>query len=446
MYFNSIDYFLLLLICYFGFQFFRKNEILLLVCCLAFYLYAGPLDTSLIYGLIICNWLIHQKIQHRSFKVILAIAINILPLAFFKYRSFGGGEISFADITIPLGISFYSFQMLSFQIDQKTGHGTKKTPFLDFALFVGFFPQLVAGPIVRGYQLLPQIQRFIFGVLPRKRLIIFGVGLFLIGLVKKVVFADSLSPFVDGIFAFPVLDTATAWLGAYLFTFQIYFDFSGYSDMAIGAAYLLGFRLPVNFRTPYVAASPQQFWRRWHITLSTWIRDYFYVPLGGNKGSVSRQAILMVVVMGVSGLWHGANYTFIFWGALWGAYVVLIRPFAGNIKKFQYFFWFPHITIVIVLWVFFRAPDLQYATDYISTMFVWQKATDVPYAITVWTVVGCIGLMALHFAEFQFVQRANIMFLRRINTPVIWGLCCGIGLFLVLRPSYGENPFIYFRF
>jgi alginate O-acetyltransferase complex protein AlgI len=446
MYFNSIDYFVLLPICYFGIVYLKNSKFLLFACCLAFYLFAGPVDTALICSMIVANWMLYQAVENRRLRIILAIAVNLLPLAFFKYRSFGGGDTGYIDLAIPLGISFYSFQMLSFQFDLKSAKTEHKTPFMDFALFVGFFPQLVAGPIVRGYQLLPQMQRFLSGHLARKRLIVFGLIVFLLGLVKKVVFADSLAPYVDGIFSFPVLDSGTAWLGAYLFTFQIYFDFSGYSDMAIGAAYLLGFRLPVNFRTPYVGASPQEFWRRWHITLSTWIRDYFYIPLGGSKGTMLRQVLLMVFIMGVSGLWHGANYTFICWGALWGGYAVLSRLYAQKNRSYRYLFWLPHIVIVIVLWVFFRSPDLKYATNFISTMFIWREAMDVPYAITAWTVIGCAGLMVLHFAEFRFVQKANVMVLRRFNKPVFWGLCCGLALFLILKPSYGENPFIYFRF
>ena len=200
MRFDSVDYFLLLLICFFAIRRSRRPEIVLLACSFAFYLYAGLLDTALICGMIATNWLILRFVANRSLRLPIAVAINLLPLAFFKYSSFGSGGASFADLVIPLGISFYSFQMLSFQFDRTPlGAEGRAPPLIQFALFVGFFPQLVAGPIVRGYQLLPQIRNFVSGRAPPKRLIIFGLLIFLVGLTKKVVFADSLSPIVDGI-------------------------------------------------------------------------------------------------------------------------------------------------------------------------------------------------------------------------------------------------------
>jgi alginate O-acetyltransferase complex protein AlgI len=270
-----------------------------LIASIGFYAFAGFSDLILIASSIFANWIIVILFRRGVLRIVVAVVFNIGLLAFFKYRWFLFGNeinqsITFISDILPLGISFYCFQILSYHVDCVRRTAPEADSARIFALFVSFFPQLIAGPIVRPNQLIPALGRIFSGHLPRLWMPTFGLSLCLVGLVKKIVFADSLAPLVDEIFFEQPANVAEAWLGAWLFTFQIYFDFSGYSDIALGSAYLLGIRLPVNFRTPYVSLSPREFWQRWHITLSNWIRDYVYLPLGGNGGGAFRQAIVLV--------------------------------------------------------------------------------------------------------------------------------------------------------
>jgi alginate O-acetyltransferase complex protein AlgI len=269
-----------------------------------------------------------------------------------------------------------------------------------------------------------------------------------LGLAKKVLLADSIGPLADEIFAARPDSAYQAWLGAVLFTFQIYFDFSGYSDMAIGSAYLLGIRLPWNFRTPYVSMGPREFWQRWHISLSTWIRDYLYIPLGDGRGSAVRAAAVLVGTMALAGLWHGANYTFIIWGAAWGLYILVGRmlPQGGLPRPAA---WLVHMVAVICLWVLFRSPSLGYALDFLRTMFAFRgglpgAVDDAAPAVLV--AAGIALLFVLHWLESRLQDRRVLYVLRRLDGPTLRGLLAGLALLMVLLPTYNVNPFIYFRF
>jgi alginate O-acetyltransferase complex protein AlgI len=232
-----------------------------------------------------------------------------------------------------------------------------------------------------------------------------------------------------------------------LFGFQIYFDFSGYTDIALGAAMLLGLRLPTNFLTPYLSVDPREFWQRWHITLSQWIRDYLYIPLGGSRdGGPAWHATVLVGVMTFAGLWHGGNWTFVAWGALWGLYILLFRfssPFISRAPLIVR--WMMHIAIVMVLWVFFRAPDLSFALQYIGRMFSFSFLHSLDRQL-LFGVIGCAGLMALHWLESFTQRRQAVVMLRRMYHPVVAGLMAGLCIFLMMFPNYDINPFIYFRF
>ena len=367
----------------------------------------------------------------------LAVAGNIAVLAAFKYRdmllpSTVTGE--FARIAIPLGISFYLFHILAYVIDLRAGR-VRRIPFRKFLLFVSFFPHLIAGPIVRAQQLVPQLEPLWRGRIVRRRLAIFGLALGFVGLVKKVVFSNSLGPVVDELFRRVPEDMLTAWAGAWLFGFQIYFDFSGYTDIALGAAMLLGVRLPQNFHTPYLAADPQEFWRRWHITLSSWIRDYLYIPLGGRQGGVSRQASVLLFVMALAGLWHGANWTFVAWGVLWGVYILLWRATAPALARLPYGLrWLLHLAVVMTLWVFFRSPDIEFATRYIGRMYSFDlpKTGGAPL---IWTVVGCGLLLLLHRMESHTQGRTAVLWIRRREGPFLVGLLIGLCLLLLAVPE-----------
>ena len=460
MYFNTLSYFAFFLATWLVARYARWPAAVLLLASALFYVVAGWFDTALIAVLVACNWLLIRLIARPELRIIAAVIINIGVLAAVKYRvfllgDFGAGQMSYIDTVLPLGISFYTFQLLGYQVDAARDPSLREDRLAPFTLFVVFFPQLIAGPIVRARELLPQLQRLFRGERRRLRLHSYALGLCALGLTKKIVFADSLAPIVDDIFFLGPQTMAEAWIGAWLFTFQIYFDFSGYSDIALGCAYLLGIRLPRNFRTPYLSTSPREFWQRWHITLSRWIRDYLYIPLGGGRGSRSRQLIILLCVMGLAGLWHGANTTFVVWGLLWGGYIALHRLAAGLIDRQAWTkrwctLWparvcsyTVHLFVVVCLWVFFRAENFAVAKAYFAVMFSAPQAPD-PGAGLVFA--GAVALLLLHRLEAWRPCAATGIRARRWNNPLAWGFLAGACLWLMLLPSYTQNPFIYFRF
>lgn len=455
MFFDTTYYFIFFLVILVAVRVTPSPGWILLAASVLFYAAAGWADLALISTMIVTNFSIPLVIRSGKGRISVAVLTNLAVLFLFKYRSLlfgveGLSALSFADVALPLGISFYTFQMIAYQVDVARNTCQRVTKLPEFALFVAFFPQLIAGPICRANQLLPQLARRLRGGRPYGRLASYGLGLFLLGVIKKVFFADSLAPHVDAFFISAEVDPFSAWLGAWLFTFQIYFDFSGYSDIAVGCAYLLGIRLPFNFRTPYLSCSPREFWRRWHITLSSWIRDYLYIPLGGRNGSLPRQLAVLIAVMAVAGLWHGANWTFVLWGTLWGVYIVLWRLLGDVTGTISRWMWFPHMLVIVNLWVFFRSPDIGFAFDYLSAMYGGGSA-DIAISETLqhwglWIIAGAAGLMLLHYAEDLLLQHRTLLVLRRYDGPLMWGLMVGVIFFLVTIPEYDINPFIYFRF
>jgi len=292
-------------------------------------------------------------------------------LGVFKYASFAGEAVSLLapalgwsqlEILLPLGISFYTFQIIALAVDVARGNVEPPERFSRYALFVSFFPQLIAGPILRGAQLLPQLRG---GGRPTPERTRRGLWLLASGAAKKVVLGDFLlPPFVDEVYRTP--ETAPAYLlvATYAFAFQIYFDFSGYTDMARGIGALLGFELPANFREPYLSRSPAEFWRRWHVTLSTWLRDYLYIPLGGNRRGPARTAVNLGLTMLLGGLWHGAGWNFLVWGGLQGAFLIAHRRWRHREPSDPPLRWrdLPRIVLcfhaMCLGWVFFRAESL----------------------------------------------------------------------------------------
>ena len=431
---------------------------LLLVASSVCYSFAGLGDTLLFATVIVVNYLISLRLRVGG-RGMLAVAIvfNAAVLISFKYRNFvfgldpANGSYA-AAVSIPLGISFYTFQSIAYVTDVYRGEIAAERSLTRFALFKSFFPQLVAGPIVRAPLLLPQVQRIFAGRLRPSRLIGFGLGLCLVGVIKKVLLADSLAPVVDEIFDRGPAGAATAWLGVLLFAFQIYFDFSGYSDMAVGMALMLGVRLPVNFKTPYLATSPREFWQRWHITLSTWIRDYLYVPLGGSRlGGVMRQSAVLVAVMGLAGLWHGANWTFMTWGLLWGVVIASWRILTRGFPCLSPFVgWAITMLAVLILWVFFRSPDVGYAVRFLGAMAGVGSLGPVSkfgtVADSVAAVLGVATLFALHVAENKATTPRLPLIVRRWDGPLARGIVFALVAWLLVLPKVNVNPFIYFRF
>lgn len=362
---------------------------------LFFYGWWNPIYLGLIIGSIILNFALgvtlavrseYEKL-HRNTLLFLGIVANLGMLGYFKYTNFfignvntiTGLEIYVAPIILPLAISFFTFQQIAYLVDTYRG-ATREYNFLQYCLFVTFFPQLIAGPIVHHKEMLPQFSKEPI-YRPSYRNFSVGLTIFFIGLFKKVVLADGISQYANPVFAAAnvgvTITFVEAWSGALAYTFQLYFDFSGYADMAIGIARLFGIRLPLNFNSPYKADSIIDFWRRWHMTLSRFLRDYVYFALGGNRKGVARRYSNLMATMLLGGLWHGAGWTFVIWGALHGAYLVInnlwrtvYKILGMNVSSIWYHALARITTFlaVVVSWVFFRAESVEAAISILSGM------------------------------------------------------------------------------
>lgn len=372
MLFNTLTYLLFLPIVfmlYWGARNKRQQNAIVLLASMVFYGWWSVPCLALMVGTCLLNFLFVHAMQkgHRKAWLSLSLVLNFGVLGVFKYFNFFAENLAIvlagiglkADvptlhIILPVGISFYTFQLSGYVIDCYRRDLTPTRSLVQFMTFISFFPQLVAGPIERGRNLLPQFdrQRHFDSQQATD-----GMRLILWGLVKKMLLADNCATQVDYVFAnYNTVGLPNLWLGAIYFTFQIYGDFSGYSDMAIGSAKLLGIHISQNFNKPYFATSMQEFWRRWHITLMGWFKDYVYIPLGGNRKGTLRKQLNMLAVFLLSGLWHGSNWTFV----LWGAYHALI--YRLPVKRLAFLF-------VAIGWVFFRAENVTMAFDYLKGMF-----------------------------------------------------------------------------
>ena len=383
-----------------------------------------------------------------------SIAGLLACLGFFKYFNFFllsfeqllgtaglSRDMAWAQVVLPVGISFYTFQAISYVVDTARGQADPRTPFHDVALYISFFPQLVAGPIVRASTFLSQIDR---PVLPDAGLRAEAVVLILAGLFKKLVIANYLATkLVDPAWIDPTSQNAlSAWAAVLAYSAQIYCDFSGYSDIAIGCALLLGYRFPPNFNQPYRSASFREFWRRWHISLSTWIRDYLYIPLGGSRGTPLRNAAVVIFVMTVAGLWHGAAWTFVIWGMghgllLW-AERGLTLPFTARALRIA-----PVFLIVTLLWLPFRAGSFEAAAQMAAALFRPEGLRPVTVELSV-IVLFCLG-MAFSLAPPSWAGRASAA-LSRLNPPLQAALFAILLFLCFALGQEGVAPFIYFQF
>lgn len=412
----------------------------------------------------LANLIYSTSIQwERKFFIVLTLVINLGMLAYFKYTnflvdsfySFSGREFEPMDIFLPVGVSFFTFQSLSYTLDVYRGNLKPVDNIIDYAFFVSFFPQLVAGPIVRAADFLPQINKPVFVTSE-----MFGRGVFLIGcgLFKKAVISDYISiNFVDRVFDSPALYSGLENIFAiYGYALQIYCDFSGYSDMAIGIALLLGFHFPLNFDSPYQSRNITEFWRRWHISLSTWLRDYLYISLGGNRKGKARAYLNLMITMLLGGLWHGASWRFIVWGGLHGAALVIHKMWRSSQEqnsvepptKFQtYFNVFLTFHFVCFCWIFFRASSMETAGDMIRQILLHlnpQVLFDFIIGYKGVVLLMFIGY-CLHFLprrmEFRFQQMVTDM---PLALKAVWMV---VIIFLVIQTQSAEiQPFIYFQF
>ncbi|MCO6174108.1 MBOAT family protein [Flavobacterium sp. NRK F10] len=398
--------------------------------------------------------------SYRKLYLVISLVINLGLLAYFKYTNFfidnlnmlSDGHIAFANIVLPVGISFYTFQTLSYTIDVYRKELEPTKSFIDFLFFVSFFPQLVAGPIVRASDFIPQIYQKLN--LTKED---FNKALFLIigGLIKKAVISDYISVnFVDRVFDAPNSYTAFENLMAsYGYAIQIYCDFSGYSDMAIGLALLMGFTLPLNFRTPYQSASITEFWRRWHISLSSWLRDYLYISMGGNRKGKFRTYFNLFMTMFLGGLWHGANWKFVFWGVLHGLALAVERYF-GQFIKLPKTIWIKSIQVVLTFhfvvfcWLFFRAKDFgtafQIAENISKLQFNWEQWSTMILAYRNVFVLLAFGFI-WHFLPEKWMQYNEQLF----GKLPFWAKAILLGFvfwIVYATAAEGTQPFIYFQF
>lgn len=381
----------------------------LFVASVAFYGYWMPEFVLLLLASIAWNYWVGSNIGKLDLSVenlanrrfarywlIAGISVDLAALAYFKYAGFFISNINalfgmhwnIGEITLPIGISFFTFTQIAFLADAYL-KGTKEYTPVHFGLFVTYFPHLIAGPVLHHAQMMPQFKEAATYKLHLPN-VSAGLLIFAIGLFKKIVIADGISPYADAVFdasfAGQPPDAIEAWIGALAYTFQLYFDFSGYSDMAIGLSWMFNVRLPYNFDSPYRALNISDFWRRWHMTLSAFLRDYLYIPLGGNKKGPIRRYINLMVTMILGGLWHGASWTFVFWGTLHGVYLVINHAFQKltgqrmqkirDTRSFEFIAWALTFFSAVIAWVFFRANDFPSALRVLSGLFALNSGAE----------------------------------------------------------------------
>lgn len=437
---------------------------------IAFYVWGAPKYFSILAFSILFDFFIAKQIakyegRKRKWLLAFSVCVNVGLLLYFKYANFfienvsttlvsaGFEEIKWVAVALPIGISFFTFHELSYVIDVYRGVKKPMKNIADYALYILLFPQLIAGPIVRFNEIADQIiDRKANETLDNR---LQGLFRFIIGLAKKVLIANSMAVVADQLFNAGAanLSTEQAWIGALAYTFQIYFDFSGYSDMAIGMARMMGFKFPENFNNPYIAQSITDFWRRWHMTLSRWMRDYLYIPLGGNKVPTWRMYFNLWVVFIISGFWHGAEWNFLVWGCYHGLFLVLDKLFLTKLTS--YIGKLPRIALtfflVVIGWVFFRADNLAAATDYLQVMFGSGNAgIDFVYD----TKFVYLLIAAAFFSFYGGIKPIENWQINYLEKPKEGWRLVGVAFVMAVLflASSGElaatgfNPFIYFRF
>ena len=443
----------------------KVRNIILLIASLLFYAYGEPIYILVMIISIIINYIIgifidknKEKKKKKKIYLILGIIFNVLILVFFKYLNFIFDNLSllfnkelFAyDIALPIGISFYTFSIMSYIIDVYRGEAKVQKNILNVALYVTLFPKLVQGPIVKY----GDIEDELVNRKHESKDFTQGVIRFVIGLSKKVIISNYVAIIADNCFSSEELSVSLAWLGAIAYTLQIYFDFSGYSDMAIGLGKMFGFHFTENFNYPYVAGSITEFWRRWHITLSTWFKNYVYIPLGGNRVKKPRLIFNLLVVWLLTGIWHGANWTFIIWGLLYFILLV-IEKLTGLHKKEKFTKTIGHVYtlfFVIIGWVFFRAENLQAAISYLGKMFGIGATGIIDLAFLEYIRQGIFVIIIGIIASFPVMKAIqNLIAKKKINKKNVsiiqsLGLCIIFILSIAICVSSTYSPFIYFNF
>lgn len=473
MLFHSFEFMSLLIITFSLYYLFpRKRLGLLAVANLVFYSVSGIGYLLIFLGVSAITYYcsIKLKAAHGKLFYSFGIFVNFANLAFFKYTGFILKNVEaalgvhfpwqdtlLAKIILPVGISFYTFQLVAYLVDVKREEIVPCESFVKFWVFISFFAQLIAGPIMRGKEFLPQIT-LLNKIKYKEDNIRIGLSYIAMGLAKKLMFSDILSPRVEYYFAQAnQLGTLDAWFAAYLFAFQIYFDFSSYSEIAVGVGKLFGFDMTINFRTPYLSGSPSEFWKRWHITLSSWIKDYLYIPMGGSKRGFPLQCLFLLIAMTLSGLWHGAAWSFIIWGIYHGLLSVLHKLYARwkhhRNPPFVHHRWYTWATIFMFFqlttigWVFFRAENLSHALHMVKVMLTFSHFSFSSVYLLYFGFIGCLWL--LHLVEYQVRKNAlSLMAIWRTYFPDYVRAAAYVIVFLILIMfTQGEqSTFIYFQF
>lgn len=447
---------------------YKFKNIVLLIASLFFYAWGEPKYVFLMIILIACNYIFGLKVSSDNSSInkrwlVISVIFNISLLALFKYSNFFIDNIneifkmsiSFPKIALPLGISFFTFQNMSYVIDVYRKDGKVQKNIFDLALYISLFPQLVAGPIVRYQTVADQIndRNHSSGKFEQ------GVRRFVCGLAKKVILSNQLGLVVDGIFATNISDLSIleSWLGIICYTLQIYFDFSGYSDMAIGLGKMFGFDFLENFNYPYISQSVSEFWRRWHISLGSWFRDYVYIPLGGSRVSKLKLYRNLFIVWVLTGFWHGASWNFIIWGLYFGVFIALEKAFLEKLLyKMPRFIRHIYLLIIVILgWVFFRSNSINQAFEFIQVMFGLKDNVLINNSVKVYIIDYYYIIIASIILATPIVKLLKNLLLK-INKNIIYnklsytlhGIVLSTYMFIVviMLCSSSYNPFLYFRF
>ncbi len=446
----------------------RMKNFILFVGSLFFYAWGEPVYVLLMLFSTISDY-IHGRLIERyrgqksaTIFLISSIVINLLLLGYFKYADFliqtineiAKTNLPLTNLPLPIGISFYTFQTMSYTIDVYRKEAKVQKNILDFGVFVTMFPQLIAGPIVKY----TQVEKVLHERKTDVFQISYGAKRFVIGLAKKVLLANNIGALWSEISAMDYgnISLLTAWIGIFAYAFQIYFDFSGYSDMAIGLGACLGFSFPENFNYPYISTSVTEFWRRWHMTLSGWFREYVYIPLGGNRKGIGRQLLNILIVWLLTGIWHGAGLNFLYWGLWFAFFLILEKLFLGKIFKVlpKSFGWIYTCLVVLISWVFFSVETSEGIVGFLQAMF-GRNAVGIfdqqgLYLSREYLVLFVIGMISATPAVKVIVDKLRQsstgygMAIYRFGEKVIPAMLLCLSVAYIVDASY--NPFLYFRF
>jgi len=439
----------------------KFKNIFLLLGSLFFYAWGEPKYIILMLFSIVINWgiglLMDKYVQWKKLFLVASLVVNLGLLGYFKYynflvrnlnRFFGTG-IEIQEVILPVGISFFTFQILSYIIDLYRGQYKAQKSIINLALYISFFPQLIAGPVVKYKDIDTQLSSRVQTIEKTSE----GIRRFIYGLGKKVIISNVLAKYVDTVFAadYAQVTGVMAWLAAILYTLQIYYDFSGYSDMAIGLGKIFGFEFQENFNYPYLSRSIQEFWQRWHISLGTWFKEYLYIPLGGNRKGSIRTYINLVIVFFTTGLWHGAGFNFILWGLFHGFFQIIerlgLKKFLGRYKIIPRLY---SMLVVVFGWVLFRANGLVQAGIMVKRMLLPYRYTESSIVmqevfgkktlfIFVIALAGC-GLLQYILKKLHIDEKLKNSYFEILYCTLVFVMC------IAMLASNTYNPFIYFRF